>query len=48
MTLVTGVFEALQNGLRVGKPVPLTLATPLVTKLCHLSSREGGLETREL
>ena len=39
---MTGVSAALQNGLRVGKPVPLTFATPLVTQLCHLSSREGG------
>lgn len=38
---MTGVSAALQNGPRVGKPVALTLATPLVTQLCHLSYREG-------
>ena len=48
MTVVTGVSTALKSGPRVGKSVALTLATPLVTQLCHLSYREWDLETPEL
>lgn len=37
-----------ESGRRDEEPVAVTHATPLITQLCHLSHREGDLETPKL